>query len=253
MRKILITGGATKGYVNGIMNLTSMSSGKMATDLTDWFLDAGYDVTLIISNDIVYNTSNPKLKLARFDTAHELVTVMKAEAASVQYDIVIHTVVSSYNAEFTFRLEDLAQEITDFIGDNARDINESFTMEDIYREIFRILTNPECKMTNMLPPWSNLAVKLAPAVDTVYNLRKWFPNSFICGFKYQEADSEKALIDASLRLIDKSGLNLVFAANAESATERLVISRKGFHDIRVIGDEGIFNIISMIQNSLHIM
>ena len=126
-------------------------------------------------------------------------------------------------------------------------------MDDIYREIFRILTNPECKMTNMLPPWLNLAVKLAPTADTVYNLRKWFPNSFICGFKYQETDSEKALIETSLRLIDKSGLNLVFAANAESATERLVINRKGFHDIRVIGDEGIFNIISMIHNSLHIM
>lgn len=254
MKKILITGGATKESINGIMSLTSVSSGKMATDLAEMFIGSWCEVTLVLSQNIPYDLKSPKLKILRFETAQELDKIIEHEARTTQYDIVIHTVKAlSYTPEYFFCMEDLAQEITDFIGDNARDINESFTMKDIYREIFRILTNPECKATNMLPLTSNLVVKLTPAVDTVYNLRKWFPDSFICGFECQETDSEKALIDTSLRLIDKSGLNIVFAANTESATERLVISRKGFHDIRAIGDEGIFNIVRMIYESLHIM
>lgn len=255
MKNVLITGGPSNEYIDEVMKITNMSSGRIATELAEWFIGAGYNVTLILTKTIKYNLNSPKLKIVRFETTDELENAIYNESKLNHYDIVIHSAaVADYKPEFSFRMEDMAQEISEFILENIRVLNEQFTSQEIYNEIFNILTNPDCKVNDSSKISSNeahLTVKLGLTTKIIYNLRKWFPDAIICGFKLLENVSEKELVDAAMRIIDKSGVNLVFANDLarlrKGHTERLVVSATGYNNVRVKGAEGIFNLIKIIS------
>lgn len=253
--KILITGGPTNEYIDEVMKITNMSSGKIATELAEYFVSEFHDVTLLLTKSVKYTFTCPKMKIIRFETTDELFNAIKEEAKN-EYDIIIHSAaVADYKPEFSFRMEDLADEIANFIGDNARDINESFTTEDIRREIFNILTNPECKVnddTKISSVEPNLTVKLGLTPKIIASLRQLFPNAFICGFKLLENVPKEELITAATKQIERCNTDLVFANDLAELRKgnktRLVVSKKGFNGIEVDGAYGIFNLLKIACN-----
>ena len=46
MKNVLITGGPTNEYIDEVMKITNMSSGRLATELATHFLGDFYDVTV---------------------------------------------------------------------------------------------------------------------------------------------------------------------------------------------------------------
>ena len=264
MKRVLITGGPSNEYIDEVMKITNMSSGKIAVQLAEAFTRGGYAVTAILNKSVYYNRygdcyGNPNLRIVYFETTEDLEKAIKNESEVLNYDIVIHSAaVADYKPEFSFRMEDMAQEITDYIMDNAREINEAFTDADIYKHVFDMLTNPRCKVTDSSKISSNeshLTVKLGLTQKIIYNLRKWFPNAYICGFKLLESVSEKELVDAAKRIIDKSGINLAFAndlANLRNGdSSRLVVTRGGYHDVKVDGAEGIYHLVHIIVSEMY--
>ena len=44
MKTVIITGGPTNEYIDEVMKITNMSSGKIAVDLANRFAENGYDI-----------------------------------------------------------------------------------------------------------------------------------------------------------------------------------------------------------------
>ena len=258
MKRILITGGPTNEYIDEVMKITNMSSGKVAIELAEHFINDGYDTTLLLTKNIKNNILDSLLScngfhLIRFETTDELLKAIESESKNGTYDIIVHSsAVGDYKPEYSFRMEDMANEITEFVANNAREINESYTTKDIYRDIFEILTNPECKVnddTKISSVEPNLTVKLGLTPKIISHLRRLFPNAFICGFKLLENVSEDKLVEAAVKQIKKCNTNLVFANDLaelrKGDTTRLVVTPSGYNNIRVDGAEGIFNLIKL--------
>ncbi len=192
--------------------------------------------------------------LARFETTEELLNSITSLSTMVQYDIVIHSsAVGDYKPEYSFRMEDMAKEISDFVVGNAKSINETFSSKDVYNKIFRILTNPNCKVnddTKISSVEPNLTVKLGLTPKIIASLRNLFPDAYICGFKLLENVPEQELIDAAMKQLDKCKTNLVFANDLaelrKGNSSRLVVSPKGYNGVKVDGAYGIFNLVKIV-------
>jgi phosphopantothenate--cysteine ligase len=252
MKRILITGGPTNEYIDEVMKITNMSSGKIAIQMAERFAADGYFVTLLLTKTIKYETEDPHIDLVRFETTAELDQAINGLSQMFTYDAVIHSAaVADYKPEFSFRMEDLAYEIVDYIGQRGRDTTD---LREVWNDIFGILTDPHCKVNDSTKISSNeqhLTVKLGLTKKIIYDLRKLFPNAFICGFKLLENVSEKALVDAATRIIDKSGVNMVFANDLaelrKGKMRRLVVTHKG-----MIGtaNNGAIDIVSIVEKMI---
>lgn len=255
-KKVLITGGPTNEYIDEVMKITNMSSGKIAIELAKHFVDAGYETTLLLTKNIKHPTldiinSKSNFALMRFETTEELFNNITSLSTTTQYDIIIHSAaVADYKPEFSFRLEDMAKEIVDYIGRNARDIYEWHLDKDAYEDIFKILSNPKCKVnddTKISSCEPHLTVKLGLTPKIIESLRTCFPNAFICGFKLLENVPEHELVAAAMKQIKKCDTDLVFANDLAQLRQgnksRLVVSRSGYNNVKVDGADGIFNLI----------
>ena len=258
MKKVLITGGPTNEYIDEVMKITNMSSGKVAIELAKHFVEDGYETTLLltknIKNPILDSLENkPNFMLARFETTEELLNSITSLSTMAQYDIIIHSsAVGDYKPEYSFRMEDMAKEIADFVTLNAKNINESFSTKDVQDRIFRILTNPNCKVnddTKISSVEPNLTVKLGLTPKIIASLRNLFPTAYICGFKLLENVPEEELVEAAMKQLDKCKTDLVFANDLaelrKGNASRLVVSPKGYHGVKVDGAYGIFNLIKI--------
>ena len=260
IKNVLITGGPSNEYIDEVMKITNMSSGKIAVQLSDAFLRGGYKVTAILNKSVKYRLygdqyENPNLKIVYFETTEDLYNAIKKESTESNYDIVIHSAaVADYKPAYSFRMEDMAKEIANYMKANALKMNDEFAVGDtLERSIFNILTDPECKVnddTKISSCEPNLTVKLGLTPKIIESLREWFPSAFICGFKLLENVPEEELIAAAVKQINKCKTDLVFAndlANLRAGnSSRLVINSGGFCDVRVNGAEGIYHLIDIV-------
>lgn len=263
MKKILITGGPTNEYIDEVMKITNMSSGKIAIELAEYFVNDGYEVTLLLTKtiknpllDVLCSKNN--FALTRFETTDELLNAITTVSALTQFDVIIHSAaVGDYKPKFSFRAEDMAKEITEKLIHHFRCRNGDYSIEsqDAYtEEVLKILTNPDCKVndsTKISSTEPNLTVKLGLTPKIIASLRNLFPNAFICGFKLLENVPEEELVDAAMKQINKCNTDLVFANDLaelrKGNAERLVITPKGYSGVRVNGAEGIFNLLKIIK------
>ncbi len=252
MKKILITGGPTNEYIDEVMKITNMSSGKIAIELANLFADDGWEVTLLLTKGI----KNPNLDafaikkncaLIRFETTDELYNLLK-EASGIKQDVIIHSAaVADYKPEFSFLLEDMAEEIVNFVHHNR-----NMSKDDLTAEILNIMQNPQCKIydgskiSSMEP---NLTVKLGLTPKIIRSLREWYPNTYICGFKLLENVPQEELIEAAMHQLEKCNTDIVFANDLaelrKGNSSRLVVTKQGYHNIKVDGANGIFNLVKI--------
>lgn len=255
MKSVLITGGPTNEYIDEVMKITNMSSGKIAIELAEKFTSAGYDTTLMLTKNI----KSPILEnlmekenfaLARFETTSELLNFLETMATMRSYDIIIHSsAVADYKPEFSFRMEDMAKELTYVVREFS---TNEMHYDNLYEAIFSTLTNPKCKVnddTKISSVEPNLTVKLGLTPKIISHLRHMFPNAYICGFKLLENVSEEELVDAAMKQIKKCNTNLVFANDLAELRRgnagRLVVTPDGYAGVKVDGAEGIFNLLHM--------
>jgi phosphopantothenate--cysteine ligase len=252
MKRVLITGGPTNEYIDEVMKITNMSSGKIAIEMAHHFVEDGDKVTLLLTKNIksplldsLLNKSN--FAVMRFETTEELLNNITCLSTMQQYDIIIHSAaVADYKPEFSFRAEDMADELT-------RVISEMSTKDNLYDVIFQTLTNPECKVnddTKISSVEPNLTVKLGLTPKIIASLRQLFPDAFIAGFKLLESVTEEELIDAATKQIAKCDTNMCFANDLAKLRKgddtRLVVTKSGYHNIKVEGAYGIFNLLKIV-------
>ena len=234
MKKILITAGPTNEYIDEVMKITNMSTGRLGVELAKNFTNEGCFVTLICTRSVArgglyekYNlANNDKLKTVQIETTDDMYKALENESKE-RYDLVIHaSAVGDYKADFSFKMEDMAKELLEVIN-----------KEISYEAILKTLTNPKCKVnddTKISSYEPNLTVKLGLTTKLISHLKEWFPNSVLVGFKLLENVSKDHLIEVARKLCTKNSMDYIIAND-------LADLRKGNHISYLVNSDGFKN------------
>ena len=234
MKKILITAGPTNEYIDEVMKITNMSTGRLGIELTKNFLQANESVTLICTRSVARSglferyklSSAERLKVVQIETTQDMYNALEKEKG-VDYDLVIHaSALGDYKPEFSFKMEDMAKEL-------LATIEKGYS----YESILNVLTNPKCKLnddTKISSYEPNLTVKLTLTPKLISNLRNWFPSSTLVGFKLLENVSKENLISVAEKLCIKNNMDFIIAND-------LADLRKGNHISYLVNKDGYQN------------
>ena len=234
MKNILITAGPTNEYIDEVMKITNMSTGRLGIELTKNFLKNNCKVTLICTRSVArsglyekYNLANENnLKTVQIETTEDMYNALKNESNN-NYNLVIHaSAVGDYKPEFSFKMEDLANELLETIKNNPT-----------YETILETLTNPKCKLndnTKISSYEPHLTVKLTLTTKLISNLKQWFPNSTLIGFKLLENVTKEHLIEVAQKLCIKNNMDYIIAND-------LADLRKGNHISYLVNNQGFQN------------
>lgn len=245
-KKILITAGPTNEYIDEVMKITNMSTGRLGIELTKNYLKEGAEVTLIATRSVFRSglyeryqlTKYSNLKSIPIETTDDMYQALERES-SQEYDLVIHSsAVGDYKPEFSFRMEDLADELSKAI------IEGKVTRE----EILNILTNPNCKVnddTKISSYEPHLTVKLTLTPKLISNLRKWYPNAVLVGFKLLENVSKEYLMDIAKKLCIKNNMDYIIANDLHDLRQgehlSFLVNHQGYQNKEFHTPEDIFD------------
>ena len=235
-KRILITAGPTNEYIDEVMKITNMSTGRLGIELTKRFLEEGCKVTLIATRSVfrsgLYERYNLKdkdnLKSVPIETTDDMYKALEEESKG-SYDLVIHSsAVGDYKPEFTFRMEYVAKEIELLIKEG----------KTTYEEILNVLINPNCKVnddTKISSYEPNLTVKLTLTTKLISHLREWYPTSTLVGFKLLENVPKEHLMEVAQRLCIKNNMDYIIANDLHDL-------RKGQHLSFLVNENGYQNV-----------
>lgn len=246
MKKILITGGPTNEYIDEVMKITNMSTGRLSVNLTKYFADKGYEVTLICTRSVARSglyyekelATNPKVKTIQIETTQQMLTALADESTNgTDYDLIVHaSAVGDYKADFTFKMEDMAKEIYEIIDTNLWDDMRSD--EDKINLILGVLTNPKCKVnddTKISSYEPNLTVKLGLTPKIIANLRSWFANAKLVGFKLLENVTKEHIIEVAKKLCNKNNMDYIIANDLHDLRQgnhiSYLVNKDGYADV----------------------
>lgn len=212
MKRVLITAGPTNEYIDEVMKITNMSTGRLGVELTRNYLNEGASVTLIATRSVFRGglfekyglVNNPNLKSIPIETTEDMLNALESESVN-QYDLVIHSsAVGDYKPEFSFRMEDLADEILELVESGK------VTKE----ELLGVLVDPKCKVnddTKISSYEPNLTVKLTLTPKLIARLREWYPQSVLVGFKLLENVTKEYLMEVARKLCEKNNMDYIIA------------------------------------------
>lgn len=180
-QRILITGGPTAEPIDEVMRIITFSSGSLSIALSDFFLEGGDEVCLVVYSGV--NTSKldkyKKVEIVRVDTTVEMMDAIHRKSKEKKIDVLLHTAaVGDYMADFTFLMEDMAEEI-------FKSIDSIKTPGDI----LKIMRSPGCKLrddSKISSYQENLTVKLGLTPKIIAKLREWMPDTILFGCKLLE-------------------------------------------------------------------
>lgn len=250
-KRILITAGPTNEYIDEVMKITNMSTGRLGIELTKRYLESGANVTLIATRSVIRSglfekyhlKDNPNLKSIPIETTEDMYNTLEKEKET-NYDMIIHSsAVGDYKPEFTFRMEDMAEEIVNKIKEG----------KITYDEILSVLTNPNCKVkddTKISSYEKHLTVKLTLTTKLISHLRSWYPNSTLIGFKLLENVSKDHLIKVAQNLCTKNNMDYIIANDLHDLRNgehlSFLVNSEGYQNIEFHSPQDIFDTTTKI-------
>jgi phosphopantothenate---cysteine ligase (CTP) len=239
VKRILITGGPTNEPIDEVMKITNMSTGGTSVSLGNFFCDAGYEVVLILNNSVKCE-KRENLDIVWVENTEDMLKAIETEAKKDNVDAVIHAAaVGDYKPEFSFLMDDLAEEI-------YKNLGKIKSAEDI----LAIMENPKCKLDNSSKISSyqnNLTVKLGLTPKIIAKLRLWFPDSLLIGCKLLEGVEKGELFDVASALCNKNNMDYILANDLADLragrTARYLINKDGFTQIVLKDVKEIFKFV----------
>lgn len=241
MKNILITGGPTNEYIDEIMKITNMSTGSLSRNLAKSFLKAGYSVTAIFNYSVdVSGIEHENLRHIGIETTEDMLNAIADCKDSEKYDAVIHAAaVGDYKGEFSFLLEDMAEELF-----AAKDFAKSPA------DFLAIMENPKCKLnddTKISSYQKNLTAKLTLTPKIIGNLREWFPDALLVGCKLLEGVPKEELYSVATHLAAKNNMDYILANDLADLRggrmTRHVCTAGGFTGVELETPEDIFEFV----------
>ena len=234
MKKIIITGGPTNEPIDEVMKITNMSTGSLSTYLGSLFLEAGYQVCLILNRSVplervtAAENATKNLTVRAVETTEEMLKALEAERKEGYADAVIHaSAVGDYKADYTFRLEDLAKYLWERIekgeitGENAllcaMEKGEAYCIDN------------SSKISSYQ---KNLTVKLGLTPKIIARLREWYPDTLLIGCKLLENVPKEELFEVAQNLCRKNDMDYILANDLADLRDgnpvRCLVNQNGF-------------------------
>ena len=108
--KILITGGGTEEPIDSVRSICTISTGRTASFLAEYFLGRGHDVTALMAHRAVVPSASSDyggtLTLLRYKTFAELRAALVTECRSGGYNAVVHAAAVSDYSPATVEIDD---------------------------------------------------------------------------------------------------------------------------------------------------
>ena len=239
MKKILITGGPTNEPIDEVMKITNMSTGGTSVALAETFASHDYEVVAILNNSVKLEPRE-NLRVVHVETTDDMLNAIEAEARHDDIDAIIHAAaVGDYKADYTFLLEDMADEIYANLG-------KIKSPEDL----LKIMKDPNCKIDNSSKISSyqaNLTVKLGLTTKIISKLRFWFPDALLIGCKLLENVEKGELFDVAAALCNKNNMDYILANDLADLRQgklaRYLINKDGFTQIILDNTDAIFKFV----------
>lgn len=239
MKKILITGGPTNEPIDEVMKITNMSTGGTSVALSETFASHDYDVVAILNNSVKLEPRE-NLRVVHIETTDDMLNAIEAEARHDDIDAIIHaSAVGDYKSDYTFLLEDMADEI-------YKNIGKIKSAEDI----LKIMKDPNCKIDSSSKISSyqeNLTVKLGLTTKIISKLRFWFPDALLVGCKLLDNVEKGELFDVAAALCNKNNMDYILANDLADLRQgklaRYLINKDGFTQIILENTDAIFKFV----------
>jgi phosphopantothenate---cysteine ligase (CTP) len=167
--KCLVTAGPTFEPLDSVRRLTNFSTGKLGTLLANFLAERGHDVLLLLSETATWHGQIHAQRLERFTTTADLCRRIH-EASGHGFDAVFH-----------------AAAVSDFGIGKIWERSASGEMRPVHSK----------KVTAA----GSLFAELVPTPKIIAELRAWFPNACLIGWKYEvEGDRAAAISKAEKQL-----------------------------------------------------
>lgn len=259
MKHILLTGGPTNEYIDEVMKITNMSTGSLTLSLAETALRKGDQVTAVLTNSVLLTenfakiSDDPNFKVIPIETTQEMYDALKAESQN-HYDVVIHaSAVGDYKPEFTFRMEELADKLAEYVYHRESDLKNIDVyynsdrrdeyIKKISSEILDIMEAGDYKVDNSSKISSyepNLTVKLTLTTKIIANLRSWFTDATLIGCKLLENVTKDHLIEVATNLCKKNDMDYIMANDLAMLRDgqpvRFLCTKDGYTGIELNGE-----------------
>lgn len=213
--KVLITGGGTIENIDGMRNISNMSSGRTAIKIAEHFYINGAEVTLLLSESAI--TPKLDMNILYYNSFSSLEAQLKSELAFNEYDIVIHLAAISDYSPTSIEVNGVVTKLP---------LNKKL---DSSSESFKIIFSKNIKLVNSIKAWSKnintkiIAFKLLDSTDDKrkdMELGKLFKNSDANAIVFNALSNRNNKVQNSFEIIGKDGKS-AFAETADDLAQEL--------------------------------
>jgi len=199
-KKVLITGGGTLEYIDGVRYITNLSTGKTAVNIADYLFETGNDVTLLKSETAVYPMH--EISTEKFNSFKTLKSKLKTLLKAKEYDAIIHLAAVSDYSPTKIR-----------VNGKEEKLFESEKLTSDQEEIEIVLTKNE-KIINNIKQWSKkVKVKLfafkftasGNAEENYDAIEKLFANSDADFIIHNSLQNRKENVQTEYEIIEQKG------------------------------------------------
>ena len=176
----LITAGPTYEPLDGARRITNFSTGQLGTELANFLAAQGHEVTLLIGQQATYPGERRAQHLATFTTTADLAAELAAKAGK------------SIGAVFH------ASAVSDFSFGKVWSRGPGGELTEI-------------KSGKISTRHGTLLAELVPTQKIIANLRDWFPEAQLTGWKYEVDGARPDVIRAGEKQIAECRLNACVA------------------------------------------
>lgn len=150
----VVTAGPTFEPLDEVRRLTNFSSGKLGSQLADFLVERGHEVTLLCGHYATYREKQKAQKILPFDTTADLAEKLRL-LGDENVDVVFH-----------------AAAVSDFGFGKVFERTENGELREVI--------SPKISTRS-----GTLLTELVPTPKILSQLRGWFPKSRIIGWKYE--------------------------------------------------------------------
>ena len=175
--RCIVTAGPTYEPLDQVRRLTNHSTGRLGSVLAEYLANAGHEVILLRGVMAVHRTPLPKqCRVIEFATGADLAGTLQALASDTEAAI-FH-----------------AAAVSDFAFGKIWRVDRSGGMEE--------LVSGKLETAN-----GDLIAELKPVAKILAELRSWFPNGLIVGWKYEVDGDRTSALEAGRRQLKANRTN----------------------------------------------
>lgn len=185
--KILITSGGTSEPIDQVRAITNQSTGRLGAQIAQAFLEAGFSVTLLTTQNAVKPSAHPKLQQILIKTTKDLEEALQDQVP--QHQVLIHSMaVSDYRPLQMVPLEQVqeAANLQSFLESDQKEGKHSSAAD--HQVIF-----------------------LEKTPKLIQKVKDWNPDLRLIGFKLLVSVSPEELISVAQASLEKNRADLIVA------------------------------------------